>query len=895
MPGQVFGFELCFLSFAFYLLSYQDVAEAAQTLHCHTDRFVLDNGLTVIVREDHSAPLAALQAWFRAGSIFEGKWLGCGISHFVEHMAFKGTPTRPVGQFAREVKAVGGDLNAYTYHDRTVFHIVVPSEGFFPCLEALSDVIQNSSFDPEETTKEKQVIVKELEGYLDHPERILHHLYEETVFQIHPYRFPVGGYISQFSTLTRGDLVDYYRAWYVPNNMVLVIVGDVDLRAVSDRVKQLFSGFSRKPLPPEYVPEEPPQLGRRRHERENANLKGYGLLRMGYHTVAITDPDVYPLDVAALVLGHGDASRLCRRLRDEKHLVYSITTYSDTPMFRGSFAVQAVYPPGSLPEVEREILGEIERLRAGGVSEEELESARNRVLAAAYLSRETVQGQAEVLGIAELLCHDIRFEQLYLERIRQVRRDDVLRVARKYFEQDNLSSVAVVPPGEGPQAKALTAIPAVAAGPSQPVLHATAGGTRLVVRATHRLPVVSLVAAFRAGVRAERSEKAGLSNFTALVLPRGTRRRSAQEIARSIESVGGALSTQGGRNTITLSLTVPREHLRRVWEILTDVLSEPSFPEEQVAQVRQEILQEIDRVRSDVFQSNQLLLHRLLFADHPYSRDFRGTPEAVREIGPEDLEEFQRRFVRPSKSVLAVSGDVDPEEILRWVADSFGSAASHEAPMPVVRPVPRLSGTLVAKENFPEKTLGAAILGFPTVDLLDPDRCTFEVLDAVLSGLGGRIFEGLRDERALAYACGTYSLPLLEAGYFAFYIKTKPGQVDAAVEEIFRQIRLLQAELVREEELRRAQVSLVGAQRAGLQTNASLAGQMAIDELCGLGYGHYLAYADKIRAIRAEDLLRVARQYFTTDRYALAVTGPLESAASEVRNARAGGQTAGAV
>ncbi len=833
----------------------------------------LDNGMVSIVKEDRAAPIVTLQAWFRAGSVFEEEFLGCGISHFVEHMIFKGTPTRGVNAFANEIRAAGGDLNAYTYYDRTVFYCTIRSPYFDQGLDALADVVKNSSFDPAEAAKEAEVIVKELEKDLDTPDNVLFHSFQSTAYQVHPYRIPVGGFIDQFKKIGRDDLVRYFRRMYVPNNLIFVVVGDVDAPSAAEKVRRAFADFERRPRPAVILPQEPRQLGRRSVTRECDTP--VAKLMVGWHSIPITHPDLYALDVLALVLGHGRASRLARTVKDKLRLVSSIDASSDTPLDPGTFYIWADgLEPDRVAEAERAILDEAYRCREELVTPAELDRAKNQVIANFVFSRQGVEAQARSLGTGECLAHNVAFDAAYVEGVKAVHIDQVREVARRYLSDQNLTVACVRP------RSAATAVVAPAAqGASLAVdrlgdvaKSTLPGGGTLLVRTNHTLPLVTVYAAFLGGVRFEPADRAGVSAFMASALTRGTGRRSAEEVHERIEAVGARLDQFSGKNSFGLQATCLTEHLDLALGQLAECLAEPAFDPDQVELVRRLTLSAIAKQAEDSLTQDMILLNRALFGDHPYGRPQLGREDSVKAIAREDLAAFHAAWCRTSNAVVCVVGDVSVEEARRKVEAAFAPVASAPISVPAIAPVPPVAGRREVEQTVPGRNLGALCVGFPTVSFRHPDAYTLDVIQQVLSGLGGRIFVRLRDEQALAYEVHCLAANNLDPGAFLFLTRTSPDKFALCLEGLADELAQLAREDVPADELARAKNSLVGSRIADLQRNQDQAQGMALDELYGLGYGHYWQYLERVEAVTAADVRRVARAYLDMGRCVVART-----------------------
>src|SRR5881392_3789860 len=333
-------------------------------------KWVLPNGLTLIVHEDHSAPVASVQAWCATGSIEEDDHLGAGLSHILEHMLFKGTKTRSTNVIAQKIQDVGGYINAYTSFDRTVFWIDVPKDGIATALDVLADAMMNSTLPPEEYQKEQEVIRREFAMGLDDPDRVVGLRLFATAYQRHPYRFPVIGEIEIYNQLTQEQVMQYYKTRYVPNNLTFIVAGDVDAEKVRQQLTELFKPYPEQSLQPVFIPAEPPQLGLREVHQEFPTELTH--LEFAWHIPEITNPDVPALDLLSTILGEGRSSRLYRRVREQAGLAFSVSAFSYTPGDPGLMGLDATVEPAKRQEVEKQMLQMIDEVTLTGVTAEEL-------------------------------------------------------------------------------------------------------------------------------------------------------------------------------------------------------------------------------------------------------------------------------------------------------------------------------------------------------------------------------------------------------------------------------------------------------------------------------------------------------------------------------------------
>lgn len=854
------------------------VAAAQEAAPTRPFRATLDNGMVVILKEDRSAPILTMQVWVRAGSIHEDTMLGSGVSHFVEHMLFKGTKKRAVGQFAQEIKAAGGTLNASTRREVTVYHVTIRSAFFEMALDALSDVIMHSSFDPEETAKEREVIIKELEEDEDDPNMKLHFTFASLAYRVHPYRLPVGGYVSQFKTITREQLLAYYAKMYVPNNMVFIMVGDFDTKTVFPKIQAAFKDFARKPLPPIYVPEEPRQVGKRFAAVTHPNARTC-TLQMGFHTVSLRHPDLFALDMLALILGSGETSRLTRRLKYELELVKTISAVSYTPQYPGMFYIRASFDEvDKSSAIEKAVLEEIEKFKTDLVSTEELERAKNRVLAEYWFSRQTVEEQAEALGISELWADNLAFDELYVAGIKQVTAEQIREVARKYLYEDNLTVVVLSPQQEEPRTEE------VVERVDTPVVPPTelaaplklSCGISVVIKERSALPLVTLCATVNGGVRAETEKNNGVCNIMTIMLTKGTRTRSREKIAELIESVGGRLEPTSGRNTFMLSISVLKEHLPLAVDLLSDMLMNPAFDEKEFDIVKKTTLFNLKREAEDPFNANIREVHKALYGSHPYARLPQGTYESVSLLTREDVVQFHETFCRPSNMVIAVVGDVNRQEVVEMLENAFKGFTDAPVPLPAFPPLPEQKEAVRIELQGTQPALGVGSLVFRTVSMRDRDRYAFDVLDSLLGSMGGRIFVSLRDRDALAYELGCASRVQLDRGFFWFFVRTSPENIEKFFEGVRRELDLLVSDGIPAEELERAKNSVIGAFIADQQTNSSQAMSLALDTIYDIGEHATARYPEHISAVTADDIKRIVKTYLAPENAVVVVINPAE-------------------
>jgi len=843
----------------------------------------LKNGLTVIIEEEHSAPVAAIEMWVKVGGADETE-KEAGLSHVFEHMLFKGTEKKKVGEIAKIVESVGGNINAFTSLDNTVFHLAVPSRNFSTGLDIISDAIQHSSFDPGELKKELQVVLEELRMNEDDPGRKLYKTLLANAYSRHPYKRPVIGYQSVIENLKRDELIAFFKKWYIPNNMTLVIVGDVNKDSALKEVNDAFKDFKSAPDPHKKRPVEPVQkelaVGIINQPIKESHLA------IGFHIPELKNPDIYAIDVLANILGSGESSRLYKRLKIQDSIVHMVSAYAMTPKDPGLFMISANLESKNVDKTVSETIEEIKRLGFEGPNPEELQKAKLNVESEFVYSRETMQGIAQKLGYYKTNAGGIDFEKKYLEGVRKVTDQDIRRVIGRYFRPEGMTVAVVAPTADKDMVTRAGITKAVATAKEQegkefaeekdiPEITKVKldNGITLIVKEAHSNPTVAFYAAFPGGLRVEDEKTDGLGNLTAGMLTRGTAKMSRGDISRELDEMAGELSGFSGWNSAGAQGKFLSMYFDKGLSLFADVLTTPSFPENELADLKQDVLASIARQEDNLPSYTFKLLYRALYKAHPYGMSVLGTPDTVKSFTRDDLvRRYQEVFV-PERMVLTVVGDIKRDYAIARVKELFKDFKGNAAPLPVppneVRQAEiRTTGAVKTKE---QTNIGIGFLG---TSIGSDDSYALRVMTEVLSGQGGRLFLDLRDKRSLAYSVTAFSRDGVDPGIFAVYLGCAPQKKDEAIAGILRELTAIRTEKVSDQELTRAKGALIGSYAIGLQEVSSQAADMTNNELYGLGYGFSKVFPDKIGAVTADDVLRVARKYLTLDAYSISVVGP---------------------
>jgi zinc protease len=836
---------------------------SVQTLPENVTLATLDNGLTVIVQENHVAPVATVRCFVQnTGSAYEGRHLGAGLSHVLEHVVAGGTTThRSEAQIRKMIESFGGATNAFTSQDMTVFFIDCPARNTPAAIELLADSMQHVAFEPSEFARELKVVRRELaDGEVDR-QRVLWKLLDQTVYAVHPARHPVIGYLEVLGGTTNQTIIDFYHERYVPNNQTFVVVGDVKAAAVLEQVARQWTGTPRRYETYVPLPDEPEQLSPREAVRE---MEGTVYdLALAWPTVKLSDPDLYALDLAAYILGEGESSRLARRLKHDRPLVLSISAMSNTPHFvHGYFAVTATAGGDTWQQAAGEIVKEVSRLRDELVEPAELAQAKKQKAAEQVFGRQTVQQAADSLGRSYLSAADPLFDAAYTRNIQQVTAEQLRGAARRWFVPQRLNRVILAPPGSA--AARRSGEPSSGAG--QVRLVRLANGLRVLLKRHSNLPLVNMQAFVLAGSAVDDEKTAGRSAVVAAMLERGAAGRTAEEIARSFDAIGGQLGFTAGRFTIFGSATCLREDFPQSAAVFANCLARPTFPAAELEKVRTLALGEIAERSGDPHAEIDEAFCDALPATTPYHLLSGGKAETIKALTLAEVKQYHARYFVPNNMVVTVFGDIDPAAAQALVEGHFGQLPSDRSFQPPDFHRQNALARSITVHKSTSKPTGMIMLGYPCESIFDQaDHAAMTVLSTIMSGYaypGGWLHNELRGA-GLVYSVQGFELTGPAPGYFTVLAQTRPDRVDEVVGRIRRNVDRAKAGDIPPEEFRTAVEQIVALHAQENTTIAAQARLAALDELYGLGYDYDRKFDARIQAVTLGDVTRVARKYFT--------------------------------
>jgi len=861
-------------------------------------RTVLANGLTVLVYRNPAAPVVAVNTYVRAGYFDETDDI-VGIAHVLEHMYFKGTPQYGVGEVAKATKAAGGYLNAHTIYDHTSYYAVLPSRGFEEGLAVQADAYANSTIEADALSKELEVIIQEAMRKEDNADAVATETLYALLHDEHRIRRWRIGRPNDLRKFTRADVVKFYHNFYTPSNTVLSIAGDVDPEKTIERVKQLYGSIPAGEPVRTPGPEEPGHSGFRYSELSGDVEQTH--VEIGWTGVPNLHPDLPALDLAAAVLGSGRASRLYRSVRDRK-LAGAVGAYNYSPSEVGVFVVSSEGDPATAADAARTMWAQVAALRAGDVSADEIDRAKQLFMSRWARHLESTEGQAAYMAEWESLGGWEKGQQYY-DSFMGVDAAGVVSVARRYLLEDKAAAVVYRPrsapqlAGDAAEFKSLLSSGVVAPldcstprnpdAASAPVSATTLreearvsvyqlpSGIPVLVRRRENAPITHIGVFAASGAAYEPRERAGISALAARTAARGTATRTSLQVAEESERLGGSIGASVGSESFGWSLSVPAANLQPAIALLADVVQHATLDDDALETERSSMIADAARLRDDMFRFPMWLVNEGAYANHPYSIPAGGTEESLRELVPADIRDWYRTALLSAPFVIALTGDMDCDQAADIVASHFTELTfTDREPLSAPLWPDRVTERIVVRD----KTQTALVLGFPAPSRNDVSRFTTRVLASITSGLGGRFFDELRDQRSLAYTVHAFGSEHRVSGAFMAYIATAPEREAEARSALLDQFARLRSTPVTEIELTRAKRYMLGMYDIRQESGGAILGEIVDAWMFGAGLSDLTEIEARIQAVTAADVQRLAQAYFDPERV---VQGVVRGASAE--------------
>lgn len=844
------------------------------------NRYTLKNGIPVFLVENHASPVVSIQIWVRRGSAHETPPLA-GISHFIEHALFKGTKKRKVGEIALEIEARGGEINAYTSFEETVYHATLASRYFNEGLDAVSDAVCNPLFDAQEMLREKEVILEEIKRSQDSPGRILSANLWSQCFPNTPYGRPVLGFVKTVSKFSAETLRSYYKKNYHSGTVSVIVVGDIDKKQALTKIAQAMEKMATGPKAP--LPSVKPlpitRATKPRWAAEGRDIQNC-LVQIAVPVPPINDPVIPALDIACGALGQGESSRLYQQLVKKSRLAIDAELGLVATGACGLVTLGMLVTSERLYEAIAQARLVVKETLESGLDDQDVERVKTATEADTIFSKETVDGYARRLGY--YYCHfgDPEYEKHYLDHFLSIEREEAEQALANALAQAPILSI-VHPLSVQVQKKSLESSVKLA-GPKMKAVSPPAPDVekiyhppvRYVVKRINTLPAISLRLLFLGGTREEELPQYGLGNLFRRLWTSGTETLSSLQISQTLEALGASISGFCGRHTFGMQLEFLSKHWKPIQPIFEELLLAPAFAENELEIERELVLREIDAERDSPSNLCYQNFAKTLFGKHPYGRSVLGTRESVESFTQKDLKLFHQNYVHKKHLVVSTVGSLHRDRWIDELQEILGplrDLGNDPKPLTKVERPKKIETITDVKKPLYQSHL---MIGFLAPSLKDSDRFALRLLSSALSGQGGRLFLELRDKQSLAYTVSPMSSEGPETGYYAIYIGCSPEKVSQAIRGIRIELDKVLSKPLPKRELARAQEYWIGRFELDKQRYSSQAMLFGLDEIYGLGYDHSLKLPQTIKQLTAADLQKTAQKYLDPDHCVISLVHP---------------------
>ncbi len=867
----------------------------AQTITPRIQEYTLPTGQKVYIKEDHSQPIVTIDTWVKVGSVNETKPIN-GVSHFLEHLLFKGTDAYPVGSFERILESKGGEFNAATSADFTHYYITIASPYFEEALKLHANMLLEASIPEEELERERKVVQEEINRAMDNPDRQMYNTLAKLIYKEHGYALDTLGPKEVIASIPRERILEYYHHWYQPKNFSTVIVGDVQPQDALKLVERYFPaptytppaaysvpevGSPQKPAQPEVMVMESPSV-----------TQAY--LTLGFLGPSVQKTqDVYALDMAMLALGSGKSSRLYQRLKEQAPLVTTIGSGNYTQKHSGLVFVDTTLKPENLPQVKAAIREELEQLKAHGITADELEKAKTQYLKDFIFQDETTDGVARNVGY-NVTIGSLEDYLRHTEHVRQVTLADVHEVINRYLDFNHAVLVEMFPASqkvdleaakaanlalltEAPSLKPPALTPDTEASAPEVIKKPLENGMILLLKPRNDSKTVAVKVFVKGGQGVEFIP--GTATLVSHLLKQGTLSRSAEEISRELESRGMSLSVSPGEDYIEITGNAIAEDLGELFLILQDVLTNPAFAEEEIVKQKEDLRQAIAASRDNPSAMVIENLTLALYPNHPYGNVGKRIEDHLKLINRDELLQYYQETFTPANMVVSVVGNFQPTLVENFFSALYLEDSTKTSTQPkATPPVPALPKPVTLTEQKAGQAATWMTRAWLTPPIDHQDYVPLKVLNALLgTGMSSRLFVNLREKQGLAYVVSSFYPSREQASRFVLYIGTDPKNKDTVVKAFQREIDLLKTDLITPQELQEAQDKLIGSFALSHETNTSQAFYLGMFETLGVGYQYDETYPQLIQQVTRQDIRRVARKYFSQP----SVTALVEPAVSE--------------
>ncbi len=892
-----------------------------QSMNEDARKVVLENGLTVITKEVHTAPVVTVQVWYKIGSRNEEKGVN-GIAHQLEHMMFKGTARRPI-QFGRLFSTLGSDSNAFTSYDQTAYYNTVERTKLNALLELEADRMHNSLIDAHALASEKRVVISELQGYENNPEYRLSHAVMHAAFPHHPYGLSVGGTKSDVEKFTVEKVQEYYKKFYRPDNAVLVIVGDFETESTITNIKRIFNHSTENKKSAEtnvlsYKYKEERKTYDSALKTQHSKLSpiilkepgAASILQSVYPLPDIKHPDAPALDVMDYILSDGRNSRLYQALVDSGIATDVDASVASLKDFGWYEITVLATPKQDLKKIDSIVTKVISKFTEEGVDESELERAKAQFESSVILGNRDITSQAMQLGNDEVVTGNHLFMDNYLDAVRKVTAQDVQRVAKHYLNIESRTFGYFLPTqapvntknsssnnnkinsnqthesftsssgGVLDKADVLKYLPQFEA-PSEtlqsvPELVVFPNGLRVLMLPDKSTPTVTLSGYIKAGSEFDCDNKAGLSELVADNLLSGTKTKDVLELAKALEERGASLDFNPSREGVRIEGDSLAGDLSVLLHTLADVIKNPTFPNRELELSRKHALSALEQDLDDPSEvARRTFVQSIYPKPHPLHRF--PTKQSLRRIIRKDLIDFKAKYYRPDAMVLALVGDFNPAEVKSRLKTELGDWSVDGKAETLLYPSVSMPDNVIRVNSvLPGKAQAITYMGNTAINRNDSRYYSALVLNQILGGdtLSSRLGAELRDRQGLTYGIFSNFLAGKNSGTFLIEMQTSPQDTAKAIASTRQLLQDIHKLGVTEQEVESAKRTVVSNYIVSLANPEELVHQILMNQVYGLDVEELRNFTEKINQVGLSQVNQAARELLHPDKIVVVTAGP---------------------
>lgn len=853
----------------------------------------LPNGLRVFAMPDASSTSVSVQVWYDVGGRDDPRGRS-GFAHLFEHLMFKATRNMPSETMDRLTEDVGGNNNASTDDDFTEFHEVAPANHLERLIWAEAERMGSLVVDQPTFVAERAVVEEELRGDAARPYDSLFRIdLPAASYATSSYaRSPIGS-IAELDSATVEDVRAFHASYYRPDNAVLVVSGNFKPGDLDRWVNRYFGPIARPawPIPRNFVP-EPPRAAGRRYTLHAPNTPLPAIV-LSWQLPPATDPDHAAINVIEGVLSGGESARFYQALVYRDQIAAEAGVSADLRKGPGMFSAYAIVAGGKAPAAaEAALRREIALIREQAVTPEELTRVKNQIITSALKERETAEGRASMLASDVIVEHDPHASDMRLAQIEAVTAADVRRVARKLLADDRAVTIDYLAAAPGAAAESLPVMATVMTTPltvpanapiviaasadarvqppapgapvtpilPTPVERQLANGMRLVVIERHALPIVTAYLVADGGSSTDPAARAGLAELTAELLTKGTATRSATDIVRQVETLGGAIGGDAVRDGMFLTLTVKSDQLAPAMDVFADVAMHATFKTDELERQRVQALDGLKLAYSEPGSLASMVSSRVVYGMGPYGKPSDGTPASLAAIGQSDVAAAYHAHWRPDTSTLVMAGDITPDQARRMAEHLFGGWAKPATPPPAPPTAGEPAAPRTVVIDMPQSPQAAVVLARVAIARNDARYYPMVVAEQALGGgYSARLNQEIRVKRGLAYGAGSSFQARRSPGPLAASTQTKNATVPDVIDLIGGEMTRMGTELVPSAELDARKATLIGEFGREIETTDGLAGYTAGLVLEAVPLAEIGRYSAAVNAVTPEQVLRVSR------------------------------------